>query len=302
MGGDPVKILNFGSANIDHVYRVPHILKPGETLCASDFQIFCGGKGANQSVALARAGAEVFHGGFLGPDGGLLENALVSAGVHTDYLRRTEIPSGCTVIQVAEDGENSIIYYPGANHSLTEEYIRDTLGDFGPGDMVLCQNEISRVASVLKEGKKRGLTVCFNPSPITPEVNNLPLSCIDIFLVNRLEAEALSGDAVDPGMALLQRFPHSTVVMTLGGEGVRAYRGKETYEVPGFRVRPVDTTGAGDTFTGYFLEAIGRGAALKDALVRGCAGAALSVTNRGAIPSIPPRAEVDDFLRNDKDM
>ena len=292
-----MRILNFGSLNLDNVYRVPHILLPGETLTASSMETFCGGKGSNQSLALARAGAEVWHAGCIGPDGEPLRRIQQEAGVHTDFLRTVERPTGSTVIQVADNAENNIIYYPGANHAITDAHVAEATAAFGPGDLLLCQNEVAGVERILRAGAARGMTVCFNPSPITSEVADLPLELVNVFLVNELEAAALAGPGDDPAGRLAARYPGAEVVMTLGSRGVCRVKGGERITVPSFPVQAVDTTGAGDTFTGFYL--CGRAAGLppETALRRACAAAALAVSRMGAAVSIPTAPEVDAFLR-----
>ena len=291
-----MRILNFGSLNIDYVYSVPHILRPGETLAASGMERFAGGKGSNQTVALARAGAAVWHAGCIGADGEFLRDMHREAGVHTEFLRTVEGPTGSTVIQVEESGENCIIYHPGANHRITKEQIAETFENFAEGDILLLQNEINAPAEIIRAAKERGMKVFFNPSPINDAVMQYPLELVDCFLVNEIEAAELAGTECDPAAALAEKYPDAEIVMTLGKRGALwLYRGVRI-TAEGFSVRAVDTTGAGDTFTGYYLKALCDGLPTKAALRRACAAAAIAVGRMGAAAAIPAAAEVDAFL------
>ena len=142
-----MKILNFGSINIDLVYRVPHIVKPGETLSSLSLARFAGGKGNNQSIALARAGAPVFHAGKIGKDGAWIVAMLKVAGADVRFVKKDPGPTGHAVIQVADSGQNSIVLFPGANRTITPQEIRDTLAHFGKGDILLLQNEINALGT-----------------------------------------------------------------------------------------------------------------------------------------------------------
>ncbi|MBQ3095237.1 MAG: ribokinase [Clostridia bacterium] len=291
-----MRILNFGSLNIDYVYSVPHILRPGETLAATKMERFAGGKGSNQTVALARAGAAVWHAGCIGADGGFLREMHCEAGVHTEFLRTVAGPTGSTVIQVEESGENCIIYYPGANHRITPKQIAETLADFAKGDILLLQNEINAPGEIIRAAKERGMKIFFNPSPITEAVKEYPLELVDCFLVNEIEAAELAGADRDPAVALAEKYPDAEIVMTLGKRGALWQRGETRIAAEGFSVRAVDTTGAGDTFTGYYLKALCDGLPTAAALRRACAAAAIAVGRMGAAAAIPAATEVDAFF------
>ncbi|MBR3691202.1 MAG: ribokinase [Clostridia bacterium] len=292
-----MRILNFGSLNIDYVYSVSHILRPGETLTASKMERFAGGKGSNQTVALARAGAAVWHAGCIGADGEFLREMHREAGVHTEFLRSVEGPTGSTVIQVEESGENCIIYYPGANHCITPAQIAETLAGFAAGDILLLQNEINCPAEIIRAAKGKGMRVFFNPSPITDAVMDYPLELVDCFLVNEIEAAALAGTEADPATVLAEKYPDAEIVMTLGKRGAIWQKGELRIPAEGFTVRAQDTTGAGDTFTGYYLKALTDGLPTADALRRACAAAAIAVGRMGAAASIPDAVETDEFLK-----
>ena len=289
-----MRILNFGSVNIDHVYAVDHFVRPGETLPSAGYRRFAGGKGFNQSIALARAGAAVWHAGRIGADGAWLREQLAADGADVSYLRVGDAPTGHAIIQVAPTGENAIILHGGANRSVTADDAERVLAAFGPGDCLLLQNEISEAARILALGAARGLSVVLNTAPFTPELLTWPLERVSVFILNELEGAGLTG-GTDPERivaALCTRFASAGVVLTLGRAGVLFGQGPRRIRVPAEAVKAVDTTAAGDTFTGYFLAEHARGADTETALRIGCRAAALCVTRPGAADSIPRRSEL----------
>ena len=166
-----MKILNFGSLNLDYVYRVAHSVQPGETIASSGMETFCGGKGLNQSVALARAGAEVYHAGRVGEDGQLLIETCRQSGVHTELILQTNGKSGHTIIQVDDNGQNSILLAGGANRRITEQDVETALRAFGAGDLLLLQNEISCLPVLIERAYEKGMRVVLNPSaPAKPKL------------------------------------------------------------------------------------------------------------------------------------
>ncbi|MGJ3242162.1 MAG: PfkB family carbohydrate kinase [Opitutales bacterium] len=294
------RILNIGSLNIDRVYRVESFTAPGQTQAAAGFSEGVGGKGLNQSVALGRAGAAVSHLGFTGPEGRFLVDCLREAGVDVDPVGILDAqPSGHAVIEVDDSGENRIIIVPGANHELTDAAVASALEAVRP-DWVLLQNETNRVAETLAQAADTGARVCFNaaPAPAADLAGALPLDRLHVLVVNRQEMAVLSGEAdADASLKKLRkRFPRLEIVLTLGGAGARVAGPDGEADVDAFAVEPVDTTGAGDTFTGYFLQARADGQAPSVALRRAAAAAALSVARAGAAASIPTASEVDSFL------
>lgn len=289
-----VPVTNLGSCTVDHVYQVPHFVQPGETLPARDYSVFPGGKGLNQSIALARAGASVRHAGCIGTDGHWLRETLEQAGVDTSLLRTVDSPSGHALIQIAPDGENAILIHGGANHQIGIADIDAILADCNRGEFLLLQNEISHLDEVMARADALSLRVIFNAAPMTESVLSLPLGAVDCFIVNETEGEALTGvkgaDAIVD--AMLDRFPGKRVVLTRGKAGA-IYGDRDTRLVqPAFEVKAVDTTGAGDTFTGYFLAAWAAGKPPERCLEEGCKAAARSVTKAGAASSIPVAADI----------
>jgi ribokinase len=291
-------VINFGSINVDHVYQVDHFVQPGETLASSDYQRLLGGKGANQSIALARAGSDVWHVGKVNESDAIFKQTMIRENINCKHVSCTETASGHAIIQVTPSGENAIVLFGGANHELTEKDIMHALDAAKSSDWVLTQNETSGIAQVLLQAKEKGLKVAFNPAPMTESVKHLPHQCIDLLIVNEVEAEEISGhENLDKIEAYFrQEWPHAEVLITLGKAGVRMLKKDKTIDVPAFEVTAVDTTAAGDTFIGFFLSAYSDHSDSKTALLRACAASALAVTKAGAAQSIPTKEEVNRFL------
>jgi len=283
-----MNVLNIGSLNIDLVYRVPHIVQPGETIAARSFARFAGGKGLNQSIALARAGAAVCHAGAIGNDGLFLRKMLESEGVDCSGIAVLEqIPTGSALIQVADDGENSIVVCGGANQELELPMVEAALGRMAPGDAVLLQNEISALPDIFQAAAARRLRLFFNPSPMVNALAELPLELADTLLVNEGEGALLNRLAPE-------KLAQCNVLTTLGSRGA-CYRSRsgETFAVPAAKAsKIVDTTGAGDTFTGYFVAGLARGLAVDAAMTEAAAAAAIAVSRPGAAASIPYAREL----------
>ena len=297
-------IHNAGSLNIDDVFRTPRIVKPGETIASRGLKQFPGGKGLNQSTALARAGAPVRHIGRIGSDGLFLKDGLAADGADVSGIIIGDTPTGHAVIQVADDGENAIVLYAGANHAWDRTDISRMLQAAAPGDILLLQNEITMIAPLMEAAASAGMRIAFNPAPMGPEVHDYPMHSLSWLVVNEIEARQLSGisdndNAADEDIVsdLRSRHPDAVVVMTRGKRG--ALRADSTgliranFPVPG---TVQDTTGAGDTFTGYWLAGEAAGLPAEEGLRRACAAGALSVTRPGAVTGIPRLAEVQALL------
>lgn len=292
-----MKALNFGSLNIDMVYSVDHVVRPGETTASAELRYFCGGKGLNQSVALARAGAEVCHAGCVGSDGNRLLSLLRDNGVDTSLVAGSEFPSGHAIIQVDRDGQNSILLFGGANTEITPEQIENTVGNFSVGDRLFLQNEINGVPEIINAGYERGMEIVFNPSPFSAEILSYPLEKINWFVVNEIEAQELTGEHEPEKIlgAFSQKFPRSSVLLTLGADGAFCRSGNDTFYCEIFSVPVVDTTAAGDTFLGFFFAMLDRFGAER-ALKIASAASAVAVSRSGASASIPTLDEVKSFL------
>ncbi len=289
------RILNFGSLNIDYVYAVQHIVRGGETAASHGLQVFPGGKGLNQSIAAARAGLRVFHAGLVGDDGNLLLDTLRADGIDTRFVSAVPGRSGHTIIQVDENAQNAILLYGGANRAVTSEYADTILEHFSAGDILLLQNEISAGPHILRRAAEKGLAVWFNPSPMDDGARAFDLSRVSVFLLNEIEGEQLTGTA-EPGAMLdrmTERYPQAAVVLTLGAAGAWYAQGQTRVFCPAEKVDPVDTTAAGDTFTGYFLRGMLDGRTPEEALRLAAKAAAIAVSRPGASPSIPHLQEVE---------
>ncbi|MFP4382395.1 MAG: ribokinase [Candidatus Sumerlaeia bacterium] len=293
-----MKILNYGSLNIDQVYRVPRIVRPGETLSSRSLKTFAGGKGANQSMALARAGASVWHAGKVGDDGAWLTEKLQKAGVETHWIRKGDTPTGNAIIQVDDAGQNAIFLFPGGNREIDRDEVDETLESFGSGDWILLQNEINLIPFIILAACDKDMKVCLNPAPFGEEVLKYPLGSVDMLVLNETEGEGLTGESNPESILQMARAKASKaeIVLTLGEKGAMVMEGSEITTVPGKTVKALDTTAAGDTFIGYYLARRSEGLEVRDSLEQACAAAALSVTRSGAQDSIPKRAEVKNYL------
>lgn len=286
-------IYNLGSVNIDHVYRVPHLPEPGETLASTSFSSGLGGKGANQSIAIARAGGKVFHIGAIGPDGGWLSNKMAGSGVDTRYISVIDIPTGHAIINVDDYAENIIVLFTGANRALTEDMINNALTGANADDWLLLQNETNLGVYAATAAKDKGMRVAYAAAPFDAKAAVAMLPVTDLLAVNEVEAaqlsEALGVDATD--------LPVSQVLITRGANGATLQTGDEVISVDAFKVDPVDTTGAGDTFMGYFLCSLDKGGTPQDALLQATAASAIQVTKPGAAEAIPVQIDVTEFLK-----
>ena len=295
-------LYNYGSVNIDHVYRVPHLVRPGETLSSYGYRQVLGGKGANQSLAIARAGGKVTHWGRLGQSDRWALETLSSAGVNTAHVELTADPSGHAIIQVEDHGENAIIIHPGANHGFTDAQQSALVSSTKAEDWLLLQNECNALGRMLTLAAERGMRIAFNPAPMTASVLRLPLEACQVLFLNRGEAAALTGlnaQASVQGLveALRERLPEVEIVLTLGSEGVCYLHGETQYRLSAHHVTAKDTTAAGDTFIGYFMAARQNDDDLVGGLRLASAAAALCVQREGAAPSIPVLSEVLDVTR-----
>lgn len=283
------KLVNLGSLCIDHVYRVADIAGLGETVASASYAVFPGGKGLNQSVAAAKAGAAVVHVGAVGADGAWLRDALVAAGVDADGVRTVDVASGHAVIQVNAAGENAIVVSGGANRALAPEDVRVALDRLAPGDWLLLQNEVNDLETILDQASRFDCQVAFNVAPTDGREAGYDLSSVALLIVNEVEAEALAGvrEPRAAATALRQRWPNAELVLTLGAEGLIHGGPNGLADLPAFPVQAVDETAAGDTFIGFLMASLLAGAAMPEALRLGSAAGALAVTKAGAASSIP---------------
>jgi ribokinase len=290
-----MKVINFGSLNFDHVYEVEHFVRPGETITSDKYHLLCGGKGLNQSIALAHAGAKVFHFGKVGQDGQPLVTRLKAAGVDTTHVGIAEsAPTGHAVIQVDRHGQNSIIIHGGANQAVSKADAERALAHFALGDCLLLQNEISAIPDIIDRAKELGLTIFLNPAPMDERVFSYPLDKVDYFIINDIEGRELTGEAEPEAIiaTMLKRFPQSATILTLGEKGAMYADRQTKLSVPAEKVTAVDTTAAGDTFIGFFIAQMTKGNTVDNCLRTASRAAAICVTRRGAADSIPLKEEV----------
>ncbi len=292
-----MKILNYGSLNIDLVFSVPHIVVEGETISSTALVKSAGGKGANQSAAIAKAGLEVYHAGKVGQDGIFLIDLLKSYGVHTQFIQVDDQASGQALIQVNDQGQNSIVLYAGGNHRITRAEIDSTLSHFNAGDYLVLQHEINDMAYIMAKAKAKGLRIWFNPAPFSADIFKLPLDAVEMLLVNEIEGAQLARLPLDTSFStivdtLVAQFPSQEIILTAGKHG--AYYGfksiREKGDIINFPV--VDTTGAGDTFIGYLLASRVRGFDIKESLRLACKASSLKVSRAGAMVAMPLKEEV----------
>ena len=286
-----VKMVGFGSLNIDKVYSLEHFVCPGETVSAAGMEQFCGVKGFNQAIALRRAGNEVFFAGAVGQDGSLLLDSLDRSGIDRRFVKQTGNTTGHAIIQLDEKGQNCIIILAGANGEITLADVAHTLAFFGPGDLIVLQNEISCVPEIIRRAHEKGMVVAFNPSPFDGKIASCDISCVDYLLVNETEGAAMAGAAEPDAIldAFHARYPHLNVVLTLGGSGA-AYQDKDghRFRCGAHKVQAVDTTAAGDTFTGYFLSEMLRHGDAARALHTASVAAGLAVSRKGGLSRPSP--------------
>ena len=280
-----MKVLNFGSLNLDYVYQVPHIVHPGETLSSSRLDVHCGGKGLNQSLALRRAGIEVWHAGIIGNDGEMLKQLCTKEGIHTDFLNVADAKTGHAIIQVDQEGQNSIVLFPGTNRQITKEFVDDVLSHFEQNDLIILQNEISELPYIIEKAAEKGMCIVLNPSPFDETILTCPLNKISYMFINEVEGEMLSKEK-EP------EYPDINVVLTLGSHGIWFANKSQKVFQDIYRVPVVDTTAAGDTFMGYYVASMLIGKTEKEALDFAAYAAALAVSRAGAASSIPDFDEV----------
>ena len=294
-------IYNLASINLDHVYRLPHLPKAGETLAGTDFSTHLGGKGANQALAIARAGGKVRMGGMLHKsDAGWLA-PLTEAGVDIAGVVLGDTPTGHAIIALDEAGENQIILAPLSNHAITDAMVADLLQPAKPRDWALTQNETNMTAAFIRTAKQRGLRVCYSAAPFVAEITADMLDMVDVLVVNEGEAAALAqhmgkSPAEIVKTAMAKPAPH--LLITRGKQGADCHMADGGQQhCPALPVdKVVDTTGAGDTYLGYVLAGLDNGVTIGEAMQLAAAAAALQISRLGAAEAIPNATETKKFL------
>ncbi|MEM7060240.1 MAG: PfkB family carbohydrate kinase [Pseudomonadota bacterium] len=285
-------ILCIGSVNIDNTHRVTTHPGPGETVLDKGHLRGLGGKGANMSLAAAAAGARVAHAGAVGSDGDWCRNQIADRDIDVSDLSTVDAATGHAIIMVDDAAENVIVVHSGANMALSQDLIDQAISRRSPGDWLLLQNETNLVPEAAAAGQAAGLKVAYAAAPFDAEAVARVLPHTDLLAVNQIEAEQLSAHL---GQSL-DALNVPAILITLGSEGARYRADGEEIQTPAFQVDAVDTTGAGDTFLGFFLAGIDLQQTPDKALRRAAAAAALQVTRPGAGDAIPSLEELEAFL------
>lgn len=291
-----MKVLSFGSLNIDYVYRVAHIVQPGETISSTERNIYFGGKGFNQSVAAAKAGAIVYHAGKIGLGGEKLLDECRKYGIDISNIEISEEETGHTMIQVDENGQNSIVLFGGSNQTISCDQVDRVLSGFGENDFLILQNEINNLEYIIGKAAEKGMAIVLNPSPCDEKILQMDLSGVRYLILNEVEGTQITGETEEENILqrLLEIYPDCRVVLTLGKKG-SVYQDKNMrYEQQCYPASAVDTTGAGDTFLGYFVAGLVAGKEIPDIMDLAARAAAVTVSRSGAAVSIPEIRELMD--------
>lgn len=293
-----MRVLNFGSMNLDYVYTVDHMVLPGETQNSQGMHTFLGGKGFNQSTALAKAGVEVYHAGLIGEEGKIFRETAKEYGIRDEYIQVCDEKNGHTIIQVDKNGQNCILLYGGANRAITREFVDEVLSGFEKGDIILLQNEINELDYIIDKAYEKRMQIFLNPSPFDGALDACDLNKISCFLLNEIEGGQIAGETEPDKIidGILANYENAKVVLTLGGDG-SVYADKEKRcQQPVYKVETVDTTAAGDTFTGYFIAGLIQGKTVEETMRMCAVAAGIAVSRPGAAPSIPYMEEVEKLL------
>lgn len=289
-----MKIINFGSLNIDYTFHVEHIAKPGQTISSCKEAQYPGGKGLNQSIAIARAGMPCYHAGLIGKDGRYLRELLENNLVDCRFVKEIHTGTGKAFIQVDREGQNCIVISSGANNKNSRELCEEVLSHFDKGDILLLQNEINMIDYLIEKASEKEMIVALNPSPMNEKIAACDLSKVSIFILNEDEGLKLSGSKREDAVLydLHHKYPKAEIMLTLGARGSKYISDREEISQEAISVESVDSTGAGDTFTGYFLAGIAKGMSRRACISLAARAAAISVTKHGASSSIPYLEEV----------
>lgn len=294
-----MKILNFGSINIDNFFSVDHIVRPGETIDSNFYEEKIGGKGLNQSIALAKVLNNVFHAGKVNSKDSFIIDYFKENNVNTDYIRKTDVLTGSAFIQLDKVGENSIVLNHGANFDIDKKYINRVLSDFQENDILLLQNEINNIEYLIDLAFEKNMFIILNPSPINEDLLKIDFNKINMLIMNQREAEDISGEKNKDEIIdkLKKSYKNLKVVITFGKNGSLYFDEKTTFSQKAYKVNVIDTTGAGDTFTGYFVGLLAKSYDIKECLKYASSASALAVGVKGASNSIPEFSDVKNFLK-----
>ena len=284
-----MKILNFGSINKDFFYSVNDFVKPGETISSIKYNVKIGGKGLNQSVGISKAGQKIYHAGIINKDDTFILDRLKKWNINCENIVLGVNPTGHAIIQVDKNGENSIIIHGGANHDFDIKFIKSVLSKFDSGDILVLQNEINNIKEIIDRAHHKKMKIVFNPAPFNNEILSYDLNKISTLILNQTEGEALSKEKkpVNILKVLNSKFNNTEIILTLGEKGSLYSFKDELLKIKAHKVDTVDTTGAGDTFIGYYVAGIASKMNKKDNLKRASKAAAIATTKLGGAGSIP---------------
>ncbi len=291
-----MKILVFGSLNIDDNYQMDHIAKEKETTFADEYSVAAGGKGLNASIAISKSGQHVYLAGNIGNDAKVLQDTLDEYHVDTTYLNHVNEPNGHAIIQIDKNGENSIFIYGGSNQSVKRDYIDEVLTHFTKGDLLVMQNEINDEGYIMNKAKEQGLSILLNPSPFNETVLTYPLDKVDYIFINEVEGEGFTNEKEPQKILtkLKEMYPNTKVILTLGSTGAY-YQDKDNLLFqPSFKVKAIDTVGAGDTFMGYFCSGLANNTDIKECMELAAKASSITCTRKGAAKSIPTIEEIKE--------
>lgn len=284
-----MKILNFGSINKDFFYSVNDFVKPGETISSIRYNVKIGGKGLNQSVGISKAGQKIYHAGIINKDDTFILDKLKKWNINCENILLSNNPTGHAIIQVDKKGENSIIIHGGANHDVDIKFIKSVLSKFESGDILVLQNEINNIKEIIDRAHHKKMKIVFNPAPFNNEILSYDLNKISTLILNQTEGEALSKEKKPDGIlkVLNSKFNNTEIILTLGEKGSLYSFKDELVKIKAHKLDTVDTTGAGDTFIGYYVAGIASEKSKKDNLNRASEAAAIATTKLGGAESIP---------------
>ena len=284
-----MKVLNFGSINKDFIYSVNDFVKPGETISSIRYNVKIGGKGLNQSVAISKAGQKIYHAGIINKEDTFILEKLKKWNINCENILLRDNPTGHAIIQVDKKGENSIIVYGGANDDIDIKFIESVLSKFNSGDILVLQNEINNIKEIIKRAHHKKMKIVFNPAPFDKEILSYDLNKISTLILNQTEGEALSKEKNSDNIlkVLNSKFKNTEIILTLGEKGSLYSFKDQLLKIQAHRADTVDTTGAGDTFIGYYVAGLISGMNKRENLNRASEAAAIATTKIGGAESIP---------------
>jgi len=284
-----MKVLNFGSINKDFIYSVNDFVNPGETISSIKYNIKIGGKGLNQSVAISKAGQKIYHAGIINIDDTFILDKLKKWNINCENILLGDNPTGHAIIQVDKKGENSIIIHGGANDDIDIKFIESVLSKFNSGDILVLQNEINNIKEIIKRAHHKKMKIVFNPAPFDKEILSYDLNKISTLILNQTEGEALSKEKKPDNIlkVLNSKFKNTEIILTLGEKGSIYSFKDQLFKIEAHRADTIDTTGAGDTFIGYYVAGLISGMNKKENLNRASEAAAIATTKIGGAESIP---------------